>query len=132
MAKKKSTETTDTKTGKPEKAKPAKKPQQMKLPAEGMSRKAVAEIDKAAENYREKRDVRMEHTKLEKAAKSVLIDVAKKHLAEAAKNDPKGIATYVYESEDGEEFEVRYIAKSAENVKVKKVTDEDDGDGDDE
>lgn len=91
--------------------KPAKKPKQLKLPAEGMARKSIPEVEEAAEKYREARDTRMEHTKLEKAAKSVLQEVAKKH----------GVSVHLYESEDGEEYEVRYTAKTDEDIKVSKV-----------
>ena len=94
----------------PAAAKP-KKAKQLKLPAEGMSRKANPEIDKAAERYRVARDTRMEHTKVEKAEKANLLEVAKKH----------GIEVYVYESEDGEEFTVEYTKKQDEDVKVRKV-----------
>jgi len=96
----------------------ATKAKQLKLPAEGMARKTNPEIDAAAERYRVARDVRMEHTKAEKQAKANLLEVAKKH----------GITAYVYESEDGEEFEVEYLEKQDEDVKVRKVkpdTDED-------
>lgn len=112
------------KTKKAPAAKPAtqkpSKAKQLKLPAEGMTRKSIPELDQAAEKYREERDTRMEHTKLEKAAKQSLLDVAKKH----------GVRVYVYESEDGEEYTVEYAAKTDENVKVKKVKAE--GDSDDE
>lgn len=87
------------------------KAKQLKLPAEGMSRKAIPEVDKAAERYRDARDIRMDHTKLEKAAKQSLLEVAKKH----------GVKVYVFEDEDGEELEVEYIEKTDENVKVRKV-----------
>lgn len=92
-----------------------KKAKQLKLPAEGMSRKANPEIDAAAEEFRTARDVRMEHSKAEKAAKAKLLDVAKKH----------GIKLYIYESEDGEELEVEYTAKTDENVTVRKAKDDD-------
>lgn len=99
------------------KTKAPKKQKQLKLPAEGMSRKAIPELDKAAESYREARDIRMEHTKVEKTAKVNLLNVAKKY----------GVKVYVYESEDGDELEVEYIEKTDEDVKVKKVKPESDG-----
>jgi hypothetical protein len=94
-----------------------KKPKQLGLPAEGMQRKKIAEVDKAAEAYRAARDIRMKHTKTEKERKLALIEVAKKH----------GVKDYVYEDEDGEEFAVEYTADQKENVKVRKL-DRDDGD----
>lgn len=99
----------------PAAAKP-KKAKQLKLPAEGMHRKTDPELDAAAEDYREKRDARMELTKTEKASKQTLLDLAKK----------KGIKVYIYESEDGEEYEVEYKEKTDENVKVKRVKAESD------
>jgi hypothetical protein len=97
-------------------AKPSKKGKQLKLPAEGMARKSDPEVDAAAERFRSARDTRMEHTKLEKAAKANLLEVAK----------AKGIKVYVYESEDGEEFSVEYTEKQDEDVKVKKVKPDED------
>lgn len=46
---------------------------------EGMERKAVKEVDDAAEGYCDVRDRRMKLTKKEKAAKDALIVVMKKH-----------------------------------------------------
>lgn len=100
----------------PKKAAAPKKAKQLKLPAEGMSRKSNPEIDDAAELYREARDARMEHTKTEKATKQSLLDVCKKH----------GVSVYIYESEDGEEYEIEYKEKTDENVKVKRVKAESD------
>lgn len=95
-----------------------KKAKQLSLAGEGMQRKKIAEVDKAAEAFREARDTRMKHTKVEKEKKTVLMDVAKKH---GLKNG------YVYESEDGEEFVVDYTEDSKANVKVRKL-ERDDGD----
>lgn len=95
------------------------KPQQQKLPGEGFQRKGIKEIDDAAEAYRAARDVRMEHTKLEKAAKDRLLDVVKKHEAKV----------YIYESDDGEEMRVEYTAKAKENVRVRSASSEPDDDG---
>ena len=105
---------------KPDKAekKSTRKAKQLKHPAEGMSRKRNPDIDRAAEKYRAARDIRMEHTKLEKAAKLSLLETAKKH----------SVKLYLYESEDGEEFEVEYTEKTDENVSVKKVKADSDGD----
>ena len=121
MAKKKPTKAAKTAAPKkpaaaappPPAAEPAKpkKGKQLKLPAEGMARATNPEIDALAEAYREKRDARMALTKEEKAAKQSLLDVAKKH----------GITVYVYESEDGDEYEVKYKAKTDEEIKVKRV-----------
>jgi hypothetical protein len=91
--------------------KPPQKAKQLKLPAEGMSRKRIPEVDDAAEAYRVARDERMAHTKVEKEKKAKLLETAKKH----------GIKVYVFEDEDGEELEVEYTAKTDENVTVRKV-----------
>lgn len=88
-----------------------KKAKQMPLPGEGMQRKRIAELDKAAEFYRAARNVRQEHTKKEKEAKTLLMACAKKH----------GVDVYVYEDEEGEEFEVEYSAEQKENIKVSKI-----------
>lgn len=95
------------------------KGKQLKLPADGMKRTSIAEVDKAAEAFRVARDKRMALTKIEKEKKVLLLEAAKKH----------GVKKYVYEAEDGEEFEVEYESEVEENVKVKKVKqDEDDED----
>jgi transcriptional regulator len=88
-----------------------KGPKQGTLPAEGMARKRIAEIDKAAEAYRVERNKRQAQTKVEKAKKQELIQIARKH----------GIKVYVYEGEDGEELEVEYTEATTENVKVTQV-----------
>lgn len=88
-----------------------KGPKQGTLPAEGMSRKRIAELDEAAEAYRVARNARQEKTKVEKAKKTELMAVARKH----------GINVYVYEGEDGEELEVEYTAETKENVAVKQI-----------
>lgn len=113
----KTTTTATPKKGKV-KTKPAKG-QQLKLPAEGMTRKPIKEIDDAAEAYRLERNKRQEQSKKEKAKKTELMAVARKH----------GVQAYVYESEDGEEFTVEYSSATKENVKVTKIAD---GDEDEE
>lgn len=94
------------------------KAKQLGLPGEGMQRKKIAEVDKAAEAFRDARDTRMKHTKVEKEKKAVLMEIAKKHDLKAG---------YVYESEDGEEFVVDYTEDQKANVKVRKL-EHDDGD----
>ncbi len=95
----------------PKKTKTTTKPKQLKLEAEGMNRKGIDEVDKAAEAFRVARDKRMALTKVEKEKKTLLMAVVKKH----------GLTNYIYEDEDGEDEEVEYKAETAENVKVKKV-----------
>lgn len=101
----KKTEVKKTETDAPKKTK------QLGLPAEGMARKRIPELDTAAEAFRAQRDKRMKEQKLEKEKKTELLRVAKKY-------DQK---VYVYESEDGEEFGVEYEEETVENVKVKKI-----------
>lgn len=115
MTKKSSKKTTTKETT--DEAPTPKKAKQLGLPAEGMQRKKIAEIDKAAEAFRAARDTRMSHTKKEKERKLALIEVVKKH----------GLKSYVYEDEDGEEFAVEYAADQKENVKVRKLEHDDDG-----
>ena len=95
-------------TAKNENAKPSKK-KQLDIP--GTERKRIAEIDDAAEAYRVERNKRQEQSKVEKAKKQELMAVARKHDAKL----------YVYEAENGEEFEVEYTADTKENVKVTKA-----------
>lgn len=92
-----------------------------------MERPSDPAVEKAAEDYRAKRDARMAQTKLEVEAKGRLIDLMK----------AKNLKSYRYEGENGEgetvEFEV--LRDSKESVKVKTAKDgdvDDDADPDEE
>lgn len=70
-----------------------KAPKQGTLPADGMARKRIDELDAAAEAYRAARNKRQDHTKIEIEKAAVLLAVARKY----------GISVYVYEDEEGDE-----------------------------
>ena len=91
------------KRGRPAKAKQGHLPD--------MEPPTVKEIDRAADDYRDVRDQRMELTKQETAKQAVLLELMRKH----------GLTHYEYD-----DYVVDIVANSSEKVKVKakKVEDE--------
>jgi hypothetical protein len=84
-----------------------KKAEQLKI--EGTGRKdAIPELDKAADEYREKRDARMDYQEEETAAQEFLTNLLKKH----------GRSEYAYEGDDGKLYRVSIAEAKA---KVKRV-----------
>lgn len=86
---------------------PKKKTEQTKIPGTGRV-DAIEEIEKAGEDYREKRDARMELQEDESEAQEFLTTILKKH----------GLAEYVYEGTDGKPYRA-YVDKP--KAKVKRV-----------
>lgn len=84
------------------------KPKQTNIP--GTERKSIAEIDEAAEAYRDARDERMKLTEEERETHEALLEVMKRH----------GVTDrYVYVDDDGDELEVSVA--DVVKVKVRKV-----------
>lgn len=94
-------------------AKPRKRAKQKRL--EAVEDERIREVEDAAEEYKEARDARMKMTPEEKAAKTKLTDVMKKH----------GLS--VYKSECG-----TVTLELTEVAKIKLKSPEDDADEDDD
>src|SRR5438477_12429418 len=83
-----------------------------------LERATNTEVEKAAEDYRAKRDTRMAAMKPEAEAKTKLLDLMKAHK----------LKDYRYEAEngDGESVEFQVERESKESVKVKTAKEDDD------
>lgn len=92
------------------------RPVQEEIPGTGAPK--IPEIEKAAANYVNARDARMELTTKEVTAKKSLITVCQEHVDEMPKNE-KGERIYRY----GDDLEVALIDKI--NVKVRHAGDTD-------
>jgi len=92
----------------------AKGPKQLPIP--GTERKTPPAIEKAVLKYREARDERMAHTKLEQAAYANLVKILEDNGVDLKKGE-----TYEFKDEDGRA--VRVVAEiEPETVKVKVKT----------
>lgn len=84
------------------------------LPIPGTERKVHKDITKAAEAYVDARDERQRKSKTEKEKKTLLIAAMKKHELE----------TYI---DEDAEIVVTYTADTKEQVKVRELDDDEDG-----
>lgn len=90
------------------------------LQIEGTQAQVISELDDAAEDYRMKRDERMGIQKLENEARPRVLELMLKH----------NLTIYKYEDTDGKQRQI--TLKSETTVKVNRVKDAEDDDGDDE
>lgn len=86
--------------------------EQVQIP--GTERKTIPAIEAAANAYRDARDTRMEHTKVEVAKKADLIRVMQEHK----------VALYKFDGPEGEELTAEL--KDETTVKVKTKTPDED------
>lgn len=86
------------------------KKKQPSLPAPGMERTKIADIEDAAAEYLKARNGRQEQTKVETEKMAVLVDQLTKH----------GVKLYKFEDDEGEEQVVE--VKDKVKVTVRKVT----------